>query len=59
MQARRIINTLAIATIVVGTTTACATKKFVRTEVGGVNTKVETLSQSMRTIAVITRALLR
>ena len=26
---------------------ACATKKFVRTEVGGVNTKVETLSGSL------------
>jgi peptidoglycan-associated lipoprotein len=56
MQARRIINTLAIATIVVGTTTACATKKFVRTEVGGVNTKVETLSQSIEATQQETRA---
>ena len=56
MQARRIINTLAIATIVVGTTTACATKKFVRTEGGGVNTKVETLSQSIEATQQETRA---
>ena len=47
MQVRRIINMLAVATIVVGTTTACATKKFVRNEVGTVNTRVETLSQSL------------
>ena len=56
MQARRIINMLAVATIVVGTTTACATKKFVRTEVGGVNTKVETLSQSLEATQQETRA---
>ena len=56
MQARRIINMLAVATIVVGTTTACATKKFVRTEVGGVNTKVETLSQSIEATQQETRA---
>jgi outer membrane protein OmpA-like peptidoglycan-associated protein len=56
MQARRIINMLAVATIVVGTTTACATKKFVRTEVSGVNTKVETLSQSIEATQQETRA---
>jgi len=56
MQARRIFNTLAVATLVVGTTTACATKKFVRTEVGGVNTKVETLSQSIEATQQETRA---
>ena len=33
MQVRRIVNVLAVGIIVVGTTTACATKKFVRTEV--------------------------
>jgi peptidoglycan-associated lipoprotein len=47
MQVSRIVNMLAVGTIVVGTTTACATKKFVRTEVGTVNTRVETLSQSL------------
>ena len=56
MQARGIINMLAVATIIVGTTTACATKKFVRTEVGGVNTKVETLSQSLEATQQETRA---
>ena len=56
MQARRIFNMLAVATLVVGTTTACATKKFVRTEVGGVNTKVETLSQSIEATQQETRA---
>ena len=47
MQVRSLVNMLAVATIVVGTTTACATKKFVRNEVGTVNTRVETLSQSL------------
>ena len=47
MQVRRIVNMLAVGTIVVGTTTACATKKFVRTEVDAVGTRVETLSQSI------------
>lgn len=55
MQVRRIVNTLAVATIVVGTTTACATKKFVRTEVGTVNTRVETLSQSIEATQEQTR----
>src|SRR4029450_476971 len=56
MQARRIINMLAVATVVVGTTTACATKKVVRTEVGGVNARVETLSQSIEATQQETRA---
>jgi peptidoglycan-associated lipoprotein len=47
MQVRRIVNMFAVAIIVVGTTTACATKKFVRTEVSAVDTRVETLSQSL------------
>ena len=47
MQVRRIANMLAVGAIVVGTTTACATKKFVRTEVETVGTRVETLSQSL------------
>jgi outer membrane protein OmpA-like peptidoglycan-associated protein len=55
MQVRRIVNMLAVATIVVGTTTACATKKFVRTEVGTVNTRVETLSQSIEATQEQTR----
>ena len=55
MHVRRIVNTLAIGVIVVGTTTACATKKFVRTEVDAVGTRVETLSQSLETTQEETR----
>jgi outer membrane protein OmpA-like peptidoglycan-associated protein len=46
---------LAVGTIVVGTTTACATKKFVRTEVDAVGTRVETLSQSIEATQEETR----
>jgi peptidoglycan-associated lipoprotein len=55
MQVRRIVNLLAVGTIVVGTTTACATKKFVRTEVETVGTRVETLSQSLESTQEETR----
>lgn len=54
-QLRRTINVLAVGVIVVGTTTACATKKFVRTEVNAVGTRVETLSQSLETTQEATR----
>jgi outer membrane protein OmpA-like peptidoglycan-associated protein len=46
---------LAVAFLVVGTTTACATKKFVRTEVDAVGTRVETLSQSLEQTQEATR----
>jgi outer membrane protein OmpA-like peptidoglycan-associated protein len=55
MQVRRTLNVLAVGFIVVGTTTACATKKFVRTEVDAVGTRVETLSQSLETTQEATR----
>jgi len=55
MQVRRIVNVLAVGVIVVGTTTACATKKFVRTEVEAVGTRVETLSQSLESTQEQTR----
>ena len=55
MQVRRLVNMLAVASIVVGTTTACATKKFVRTEVETVGTRVETLSQSIEATQQETR----
>ncbi len=55
MQVRRIVNMLAVGTIVVGTTTACATKKFVRTEVDAVGTRVETMSQSLEATQEETR----
>ena len=41
---RRILFAVPIAVLAVGGSTACATKKFVRGEVGEVNNKVETLS---------------
>ena len=52
---RRTLNALAVGLVVVGTTTACATKKFVRTEVDAVGTRVETLSQSIETTQEATR----
>ena len=55
MQVRRIVNVLAVGVIVIGTTTACATKKFVRTEVEAVGTRVETLSQSLESTQEQTR----
>jgi peptidoglycan-associated lipoprotein len=55
MQVRRIVNVLAVGIVVVGTTTACATKKFVRTEVSAVGTRVETLSQSIEATQEQTR----
>jgi outer membrane protein OmpA-like peptidoglycan-associated protein len=39
--------TLAAVTVMAGAGSACATKKFVRGEVDGVNGRVETLSQSL------------
>ena len=55
MQVRRIVNVLAVGLVVVGTTTACATKKFVRTEVSAVGARVETLSQSLESTQEATR----
>ena len=55
MQVRGIVTMLAVGTIVVGTTTACATKKFVRTEVDAVGTRVETISQSLEATQEETR----
>ncbi len=55
MQVRQIVNVLAVGVLAIGTTTACATKKFVRTEVGAVDTRVETLSQSLESTQEATR----
>jgi peptidoglycan-associated lipoprotein len=55
MQVRRIVNMLAVGVIVGGATTGCATKKFVRTEVEAVGTRVETLSQSLESTQEQTR----
>lgn len=55
MQVRRIVHVLAIGILAIGTTTACATKKFVRTEVQAVGQRVETLSQSLESTQEQTR----
>jgi peptidoglycan-associated lipoprotein len=55
IQFRSALNILAVGSIVVGTTTGCATKKFVRTQVDTVNTRVETISQSLESTQQATR----
>ncbi len=55
MQFRSTITALAIGVVVVGATTGCATKKFVRTQVDAVGTRVETLGQSLETTQEETR----
>jgi outer membrane protein OmpA-like peptidoglycan-associated protein len=44
---RKLLMVVPIATIAVGSTTACATKKFVRQNVGEVNEKVDSLGRSV------------
>ena len=44
---RRMLMVVPIAAIAVGGSTACATKKFVRTSVGEVNDKVDSLGRSV------------
>src|SRR5262245_57002252 len=44
---RQLVVTLAAISLMAGAGSACATKKFVRTQVGEVNTRVETLGQSL------------
>lgn len=44
---RKYFVALSIAVLAVGSSTACATKKFVRTNVGEVNTKVDSLGRSV------------
>ena len=44
---RKLVIALPIAALVVSGTTACASKKFVRTSVGEVNTKVDSLGRSV------------
>ena len=44
---RKMLMAIPIVTIAVGSTTACATKKFVRTSVGEVNGKVDSLGRSV------------
>jgi peptidoglycan-associated lipoprotein len=44
---RKVLLAAAVIALGVGGSTACASKKYVRTRVGEVNTKVETLSQGL------------
>ena len=44
---KRFLMAVPIVAIAIGSSTACATKKFVRTEVSGVNDKVTTLSSQL------------
>ena len=46
-MARKFFMAIPVTLLIVGTTTACATKKFVRTSVGEVNTKVDSLGRSV------------
>ena len=46
-MARRLIAVVSMAVLTVGGFTACATKKFVRTSVGDVNDKVDSLGRSV------------
>lgn len=43
----RLLMVVPIATLAIGSSTACATKKFVRTSVGQVNDKVDSLGRSV------------
>ena len=44
---RKLMVAIPVAVIAVGGSTACATKKFVRTSVGEVNSKVDTMGKSL------------
>jgi peptidoglycan-associated lipoprotein len=53
---KRFVSALAISALAIGTTTACATKKHVRQQVGEVNEKVDTLGRSVEENQQRTRA---
>jgi len=53
---RKLLMVVPIATMAIGGTTACATKKFVRTSVGEVNDKVDSLGRSVEQTQERTRA---
>jgi peptidoglycan-associated lipoprotein len=53
---KKLVVAAPILALALGGTTACATKKMVRTQVGEVNGKVETLSKSMEETQERTRA---
>ena len=53
---KRLVVAIPVLAMALGSTTACATKKFVRGQVGEVNDKVETLSKSVEENQERTRA---
>jgi peptidoglycan-associated lipoprotein len=53
---KRVVLAVPLLALALGGTTACATKKFVRGEVGQVNDKVDTLSRSLEETQERTRA---
>jgi peptidoglycan-associated lipoprotein len=53
---KRLVVAVPVLALALGSTTACATKKFVRGQVGEVNDKVETLSKSVEENQERTRA---
>ena len=53
---KRIVLAIPVMAIALGGSTACATKKFVNTRVGEVNTKVDTLGQTVEETQERTRA---
>jgi peptidoglycan-associated lipoprotein len=53
---KRLVLVVPVLALALGGTTACATKKFVRTSVGEVNDKVETLTKSVEENQERTRA---
>ena len=52
---RQAVRIIALGSIIVTTGTACATKKFVKTQVDEVGTRVESLSQSLETTQQMTK----
>jgi outer membrane protein OmpA-like peptidoglycan-associated protein len=53
---KKVVPAVPLLALALGGTTACATKKFVRGEVGQVNNKVDTLSKSLEETQERTRA---
>ena len=55
-MSRRFLVAVPIALLALGGSTACATKKFVRTSVGEVNTQVDSLGRSLEETQQRTKA---
>jgi peptidoglycan-associated lipoprotein len=53
---KKLVVVVPVLALALGSTTACATKKFVRTNVGEVNNKVDTLTKSLEETQERTRA---